>query len=91
MDREGEWIGRQVYVQIREIAKEGEGEKGLGRHKGEGTGITRINGEHHPINPMLMTQSWSMVTVYLGSDSLKTGKNRDLGSCDLFSKYSPEY
>lgn len=87
----GEWIGRQVYVQTYESAKEGEGEKGLGRGKGEGTGITRMDGEHHPLNPVLMTQSWSVVTMYLRSDSLKTGKNRGLGSCDLWSKYSLEY
>lgn len=68
----GRRVGRQVHTY--ETAKEGEREKGLGRGKeGEGTGIAGLNRGHPAVNPTPMTQSWSMVTMYLRSGSPKAG------------------
>ena len=43
-----------------------------GGKEGEGAGMTGINRGQCTMNPMLMTQSWSVVTRGLRSDSLET-------------------
>lgn len=66
-------MGRQVYVQAYETAKEGKREEALGETKKERDWHYWNEWRIAPINPMLMTQSWSVVTMCLRSDFLKAG------------------